>query len=220
MKEYKEVWNELSSRFDDAAYYVCCIKDEDEIRRNGVRTAQFLKAVLELGPQHKVLEIGCGIARVGRELAQYCQEWHGADISGNMIRHARQRTEGIPNIFLHELPATDLAIFASQSFDAVYSTIVFMHLDKLDMFRYIREAYRVLKPGGTAYFDTFNLLAPEAWQEFLKLVSLFPSGRQPGHISQFSTPQEMQKFASEAGFHAIEIGDTNPQLVTVRAKRL
>jgi len=167
-----------------------------------------------------VLEIGCGIARVGRELAQYCREWHGADISGNMIQHARQRAEGIPNIVLHELPTTDLAIFADQSFDSVYSTIVFMHLDKPDMFRYIREAYRVLKPGGTAYFDTFNLLAPEAWQEFLKLVSLFPSGQQPGHVSQFSTPQEMHKFMREAGFSAIEIGDSNPQLVTARAKRL
>jgi len=220
MKEYKEVWNDLSARFDDAAFYVCCIKDESEIRRNGVLTAQFLKAVLEIEPHHKVLEIGCGIARVGRELAQYCREWHGADISGNMIQHARQRAEGIPNIVLHELPTTDLAIFADQSFDSVYSTIVFMHLDKPDMFRYIREAYRVLKPGGTAYFDTFNLLAPEAWQEFLKLVSLFPSGQQPGHVSQFSTPQEMHKFMREAGFSAIEIGDSNPQLVTARAKRL
>jgi len=217
--EYKHVWDKLSSSFDGAAFHVCCLTDEQEIRRNGALTADFLKRVLQLQPDHKVLEIGCGIGRVGRELAPDCGEWHGADISGNMIRHAGQRMSGIKNAFLYELPANDLGVFNDQSFDAVYATIVFMHLDKLDVFRYIREAYRVLKSPGTAYFDTYNLLAPQGWQEFLKILAAFPSKR-PGHVSQFCTPQEMRKFVSEAGFSQIEIGELDPQLVTARCKRL
>jgi len=217
--EYKRVWDALSEDFNKAAFHVCCIMDEQEIQQNGRLTAEFLKRALEIAPTHKVLEIGCGIGRVGRELAQYCGEWHGADISGNMICHAQKRMAGLGNIVLHELPTNDLAIFGDQSFDVVYATIVFMHLDKLDMFRYMCEAYRVLRSTGVAYFDTYNILAPGAWQEFLKILTSFPSGRQPGHVSQFSTPQEMHKFVSEAGFSHIQIGDTNPQLVTVRCKR-
>ena len=209
----------MSTDFNDAALAVCTIDDEAEIRRNGTLTAQFLKSVLQIETHHKVLEIGCGIARVGLELAPFCGEWHGADISGNMIKYARQRTAGVKNIFLHELPKTDLSLFGDKSFDAVYSTIVFMHLDKTDVFRYIREAYRVLKPGCIAYFDTFNLLAPEGWQVFLSLVSRFSSGCQPGHVSQFSTPQEMHKFVSEAGFSSVMVEDSSPALVTVRAIR-
>ena len=99
-----------------------------------------------------MLEIGCGIGRIGRQLAPYCSEWHGSDISGNMIGHARARTEGIPNVFLHELPESNLDIFTDGYFDVVYSSIVFMHLDKVEMFGYIRDAYRGLAPGGRAYF--------------------------------------------------------------------
>jgi ubiquinone/menaquinone biosynthesis C-methylase UbiE len=218
-KDYKNIWNNLSTSFEDAAFYVCCIGDEDEIRKNGALTAEFLKSVLQIEPDDKVLEIGCGVARIGRELAPSCGEWHGVDISGNMIAHAKERTEGIPNIHLHELPDNSLSIFPDESFDCVYSSIVFMHLDKPDMFTYIKEANRVLKPGGRAYFDTYNILAPEAWQEFLKIVTSFSSGERPGHVSQFSSPPELEKFMKEAGFDDIEISDLSPALVVTLGRK-
>ena len=218
-KDYKNIWNNLSTSFEDAAFYVCCIDDEDEIRNNGAITAKFLQSALQIEPEDKVLEIGCGVARIGKELAPLCGEWHGVDISGNMIAYAKQRTEGLSNVYLYELPDNSLRIFPDETFDCVYSSIVFMHLDKPDMFKYICEAHRVLKSGGRAYFDTYNLLAPEAWQEFLKLVGIFSSGERPGHISQFSTPSELEKYMVEAGFAAVEISDLSPQLVVTRARK-
>lgn len=221
MKDYKQIWNDLSTNFDDAGFYVCCTTDEDDIRKNGALTAAFLRDVLRIESTDKVLEIGCGVARIGRELAPYCGEWHGTDISGNMIAYARERTKDMPNVYLHELPDNSLRIFPDNSFDRVYCSIVFMHLDKPDMFTYIREAYRVLKPGGRAYFDTYNLLAPQAWQEFMKIIETFPPGTpRPGHVSQFSTPQEVEKFMQEAGFDWIHIdGDNNPQLVVTLGRK-
>src|SRR5207253_973524 len=153
------------------SHFVCCLEEEEEIRSNGAHTAAFLRSVLQITPEHKVLEIGCGVARIGRELAPSCGEWHGVDISGNMIRHARERTKDIPNVFLHELPESNLSIFPDNFFNSVYSSIVFMHLEKPDVFIYLRDAYRVLKPGGKAYFDTYNILSPGGWQEFLKIVN-------------------------------------------------
>lgn len=216
---YKNVWNNLSESSTDAYFYVATVTDEAELRRNGAITASFLQQVLEITPESKVLEIGCGVARIGRELAPLCAEWHGVDISGNMIAHAARRTEGIPNIYLRELPESSLSIFPDNYFDCVYSTIVFMHLDKLDMFRYMREAYRVLAPKRRAYFDTFNIRAPEAWQEFLKLLAVYPSDARPAHISQFSTPQEMEKFMTESGFEAITVDDQNLQLVVAVGRK-
>jgi SAM-dependent methyltransferase len=174
---------------------------------------------LQIGPTDKVLEIGCGVGRIGRELAPRCGEWHGADISGNMISYARERTEGIPNVFLHELPDSDLSIFNDGYFDCVYSTIVLMHLDKIEMFNYLREAYRVLAPGGRAYFDTLNILGPEAWQLFIEIIESFTPRQRPGHVSQFSTPQEMQKFMQEAGFADIRVDGDNPQLVVALGRK-
>ena len=218
LKDYKKIWNDLSTTSKDAAHFVGYLSDEEEIRQNGTYTAEFLREVLQIQPTDRVLEIGCGIARIGRELAPYCGEWHGADISGNMIKYSAQRTKGMPNVHLHELPTSDLSIFEEGYFDAVYSSIVFMHLDKTEMFTYIRDAFRVLAPGGKAYFDTYNILGPEAWAEFVKIVDAFPGGTKPGHVSQFSTPQEMQKFMQEAGFQDIVVSwEENPQLVVTVA---
>jgi ubiquinone/menaquinone biosynthesis C-methylase UbiE len=221
LKDYKTIWNDLGATYDGAAYFVCCGSDEDAMRHNGVITAKFLRSMLEIEPTDKVLEIGCGVGRVGRELAPHCKEWHGTDISGNMIAYAKERTADLPNVYLHELPDCSLRIFPDNSFDKVYSTIVFMHLDKVDMFTYMREAYRVLKPGGLAYFDTYNLLAPGAWQEFVKILDLFPPGTErPGHLSQFSTPQEFNKFMIEAGYDGVHVdGVNNTQLVVALGRK-
>jgi ubiquinone/menaquinone biosynthesis C-methylase UbiE len=213
MKDYKAIWNDLSTTFEGASFHVCCIEEETEIRALGTNTSGFLQQVLGITKDDKVLEIGCGIARVGREIAPLCAEWHGADISGNMLSYAAKRLDGVPNAYLHELPSSDLSIFPDNSFDCVYSTIVFMHLDKAEMFNYIREAHRVLVPGGRAYFDTCNILSPESWRQFLVLLDTYGPGQRPGHAAQYSTPQEMEKFIREAGFAAIHVDGDDPQLV-------
>jgi SAM-dependent methyltransferase len=219
MKNYKEIWNNLSTDWTDASAAVATISDEEEIRQNGQLTADFLHEILQITPADKVLEIGCGVARIGRQLAPVCGEWHGADISGNMIAYSRERTQDLPNVYLHELPESNLCIFNEGYFDCVYSSIVFMHLDKAEMFTYMQEAYRVLAPGGRAYFDTFNILSPDAWSIFLRLIEAFLPGQRPGHATQFSTPQEMQKFMEEAGFAHIHVDGNDPQLVVALGRK-
>jgi SAM-dependent methyltransferase len=223
VKDYKQIWNNLSTNIDDASFYVCCLKgdEEEEIRRNGAITATFLRDVLRMKPGDKVLEIGCGVARIGRELAPYCGEWHGADISGNMLEYAAERTKGLPNVYYHELPDNSLRNFPDDTFDRVYSSIVFMHLDKPDVFVYMAEACRVLKPGGRVYFDTYNLLGPGGWEQFQHILAAYPPGSpRPGHVSQFSTPQEFQKFMDEAGYDWVMVdGDSNPTLVVAIGRK-
>jgi ubiquinone/menaquinone biosynthesis C-methylase UbiE len=220
MKDYKAIWNNLSHDSDEAAFYVCCVQDEAEISSNGKIAAQYLVETLQIQPTDRVLEIGCGIARVGKELAPACGEWHGADISGNMIQYAGARTTSLSNVFLHELPDSSLRIFPDGYFDRVYCVVVFMHLDKLDVFRYICEAHRVLKAGGIAYFDTYNLLSTNGWHEFKGLLEAYPlSEQRPSHMSQFSTPQEIRKFMHEAGFERIHIIDDDPTLVAAIGHR-
>jgi SAM-dependent methyltransferase len=94
-----------------------------------------------------------------------------------------------------------------------------MHLDKVEMFNYMREAFRVLAPGGKFYCDTYNVVAPDGWEQFLKIVEMYTADSRPGHVSQFSTPPEMLKFMTEAGFVDIEVDDRNLTLVVSLGKK-
>jgi ubiquinone/menaquinone biosynthesis C-methylase UbiE len=160
MTDYKRVWNGLSGTLSDAGRNTCCLDREDQICQDGAASASFLREVLEITQCDHVLEIVCGIGRIGRELAPWCGQWHGANISGNMIAFARDRLRALPNVHLYELLRSDLGIFPDARFDRVYASIVFLHLDQLDVFTYVRESHRVVKPGGKVYFDAYNLLAP------------------------------------------------------------
>ena len=51
MKDYKQIWDSLSTNFDDAAHFVGYQGDEKEIRANGEKTASFLREVLQIEPR-------------------------------------------------------------------------------------------------------------------------------------------------------------------------
>jgi SAM-dependent methyltransferase len=142
-------------------------------------------------------------------------EWHGLDISSSMIEHARARTRHLPNVYLHHLPTMDpagLAMqpFATRPFDLVYCTVVFMHLDKEDLFAYLRALRGLLKPGAPAYFDTWNILHPDTfriWSEGAVTGDQKPRGRVQG-----STADEFALYLHKAGFD-IERLDCNDRLL-------
>lgn len=103
---------------------------------------------LDVSPQWRVLEIGCGVGRLLRPLAPRVAQVVGVDISEEMLRRARERCASLGNV---ELKRTDgrLEFLADGAFDFVYSHIVFQHLPrKAYAERYFREAYRLLVPGG------------------------------------------------------------------------
>ena len=110
-----------------------------------------------------MLEIGCGVGRVGASLAPRCARWIGADVSAEMLRHARAALAGHANVSLVHLNGVDLAGVDDASVDVAYCTGVFMHLDEWERYRYLAEAFRVLRPGGRVYVDNINLLSPEGW---------------------------------------------------------
>jgi len=84
-----------------------------------------------------------------RPMSQFFGEIHGIDVSDEMIRRAQENLRDIPHAHPHHTSGADLAPFADESFDFVYSYAVFQHIPSLDVvMNYLREAKRVLKPGG------------------------------------------------------------------------
>lgn len=137
-------------------------------------------------------------------MAPRCQEWVGADVSENMLRHAQHALARQRNVSFVHVNGIDLSGISDNSFDVVYCTAVFMHLDEWDRFRYVCEAHRVLKPGGRVYYDNFCLISPDGWGLFEQMSKLDPAARPP-NISKSSTAEELRAYAIRAGFGGVRV---------------
>ena len=106
----------------------------------------------------RVLEIGCGMGRMTRALADIFGEVHGVDISGEMVTRARDLLDDVPNVYLHQNNGVDLVALGDLRFDFVFSFIVFQHIPSQAIIEnYIREVGRVLRPGGLFKFQVQGL---------------------------------------------------------------
>ena len=202
---YKAAWEAVGKDAGWAFTMMDGSPDEATLQRTGRDMAERLRATLVLDRQQRVFELGCGVARVGRELAPFVGQWHGADISAPLLKIARSRTVHLPNAHFHELGRSVLP-FGDASFDRAYAHLVFFHLDKEDLFIYLNELRRVLVPGGLVYFDTWNLMHPEGWSRFLLEVERHRHKRvKPAHRHQFATPEEIRLYTEKAGLAPLHV---------------
>jgi len=91
------------------------------------------------------LEAGCGEGRVARELAARGHRVVGLDVSPTLARHARDAGAG-PAYLAGDATALPFADATFQTVVAYNSLQTMRELD--DMARAVREAGRVLRPGG------------------------------------------------------------------------
>ena len=155
LDQMRSEWNGRARK--DANFYVAFGREsqteEDFLASAAEVMPAFEQEFSRLRPgvatERRALEIGCGPGRLMLPMTRHFGEVHGVDISEEMVALARQRFANIANAQVHVTSGTDLSIFTDCYFDFVYSYIVLQHIpDKEIVLRYLREAQRVLKPGG------------------------------------------------------------------------
>jgi SAM-dependent methyltransferase len=157
---------------EDACWYINTLRrrqSEEEFDRTGaVEVERLVAADLRLlargrDPRHlRLLEIGCGAGRMTRHLAALFGAVTGIDVSGEMIRQARERLRDAPNVQLHETNGVDFANFPDGSFDLILSAYVFQHVPDAEVIASnVSEAWRVLAPGGVFKFQTSGVTAAD-----------------------------------------------------------
>ncbi|MFQ6162103.1 class I SAM-dependent methyltransferase [Sinorhizobium meliloti] len=103
-----------------------------------------------------VIDFGCGEASNTRRFAAMGARMTGIDLSEQMIRHARAIEEQQPLGIHYAIKSySQNTGFEDASFDAVVSTMALM--DGPDFPAAMREAFRLLRPGG---FIAFSILHP------------------------------------------------------------
>jgi SAM-dependent methyltransferase len=140
---------------------------------------------------------------VGRNtvhLARYFERVDGVDVSPTMIRSAL--AFGVPDgVHLHALSGRDLHPLPDGAFDLVFSHLVFQHIESpTDVAGYVREAARVLAPGGVAvlHFDTRPLHTAVRLAHHLPDV-LLPRDRRRGIRRHRRTPDAIRGYGAAAG---------------------
>jgi ubiquinone/menaquinone biosynthesis C-methylase UbiE len=221
---YKDFWNRQAATAESAISAVDGSQSEDVVQHTGRWSAAQVQAALDIGPQDRVLELGCGIGRIGRELAPQCRHWTGVDISENMIRHAGERLAHLDNVSFHQLNRSSLEMLETDSVDKAYSIAVFCHMDKEDLFLYMLELNRVVRPGGTIFVETWNMAHPVGWRrwEYEPLVwsKADQSQRKDVARNQFCTAQEFELYVNHAGFESLAVYDQSQSVQIVAGNQL
>ncbi|HEC13621.1 MAG TPA: class I SAM-dependent methyltransferase [Acidiferrobacteraceae bacterium] len=201
---YKGVWTDLSKTEGQAKLWVQGTEDEKQLDESAKDTLNKLQQTVGISKKDDVLEIGCGVGRVGSVLAPLCNNWTGCDVSPNMLQYAAQRLKNYSNINFVEVSGYDLQPIEDSSVDMVYSTVVFMHLSEWDRYNYVEDAWRVLKEGGRLYIDNISLTTDTGWEFFQSSRAIAPAERPP-QIGQTSTPDEFRVYLEKAGYQNIHV---------------
>jgi len=120
--------------------------------------------------QMTVLEIGCGVGRVTRTLAEIFGTVHGVDVSGEMVRLAAEGNRLVKNAHFWHNNGTDLTVLGETQVDFAFSSIVFQHIPSRAVIEnYVRDVHRLLRPGGLFKFQVQGdaTLATEAHDTWL-----------------------------------------------------
>jgi SAM-dependent methyltransferase len=157
-----------------------------------------------LRPDHYLVDVGCGSGRLAHTLD--VSRYLGTDIVPELIAYCRE-TCGRPG-WRFELADTIAIPEADQQADMACFFSVFTHLLHEDSYRYLREAQRVLKPGGKAVFSFLEFKVACHWAIFENMVNSSATGTPRVH-DQFIGRDAIGAWAEHAGFavEAIYDGD-------------
>jgi len=165
------------------------------VHAQGAEFALLQAAVAGRG-EARVLDLGCGAGHVSFQVAPLVGEVVAYDLSAQMLEvvNAAAQQRGLGNIRT-ECGAVERLPFADGEFDFVFSRFSAHHWSDLGLA--LREARRVLKPGGVAAF--IDVMAPGSplLDTHLQTVEVL---RDTSHVRDYSAAEWLWQ-VGEAGLH-------------------
>jgi ubiquinone/menaquinone biosynthesis C-methylase UbiE len=218
---------------EDAFYFVdntSTYRDAD-VERFWAQGRRNLEAVLaavgaEVRPGDVVLDIGCGVGRLTRVLAEQAAHVHAIDVSAEMLDQARELNAHLTNVTWHHGDGTTLHPIEDDSVDAIVSHVVFQHIPDPEItLGYVREMGRVLKPGGWAAFQISNdpdlhRVRAGLRDRLMAAVGRAPKGQdEPEWLGSAVDLDDVTAAAMEGGMDVDRVVGAGTQFCFVRAVR-
>jgi len=175
-----------------------------------------------------VADIGCGVGRLTRPLADRAARVYALDISEEMLRRAQELNFHLENVTWIHGSGTDLRSIPDGSVDACVSHVVFQHIPDPEVtLEYVRDMGRVLRPGGWSAFQVSNdpevhrVRDPRGARAWLaRLAGRAPRGqRDPAWLGSMTDLDELGGVAREVGLEVEQVVNPGTQMCVVLLRR-
>lgn len=151
---------------------------------------------------HRILDLGCGTATLTFLIKQAHPDTEVTGLDGDpkALNIARKKiAQSGLSITLDEGMAFDLP-YPDNSFDRVFSSLLFHHLTREDKERTLKEVYRVLRPGGELHVADWGKASNVLMRSAFFMVQL---------LDGFKTTSDnvnglLPAFFSQAGLQAVQ----------------
>lgn len=212
IRQSKQKWDKLAK--EDAKFFIWSIKknqSEEEFRNSGRNDYELLvrsdDVIMKLKQERKwkdALEIGCGIGRMTEFFANDFEKIIGIDISGEMIRLAKERLRQVKNVIFFETEGVSLPCHDA-SIDFCFSFIVFQHMPTADVVKKtICEVGRVLRRGGGVKVQLRGV----------------PTNKGEWYSGVYLDEAEVRHMFEEAGLHIISVSGVGQKYFWIIAEKL
>jgi 2-polyprenyl-6-hydroxyphenyl methylase/3-demethylubiquinone-9 3-methyltransferase len=214
-KVNNDIYNELGERWycahDDP---VALLRAESKLRNPWV--LEKLKLIFGEQKNLRILDVGCGGGFLSNYLSANGYRVSGIDLSQESLEVAKKydKTHKVQ----YQLADAQSMPFADASFDVITAMDFLEHVENPSLI--IKEISRVLKPGGSFFFHTFNrnLLS---WFVIIKLVEIFVKNTPPHmHVLHlFIKPEELKNYCAQADLQTKEFIGYKPNLLSIKTLR-
>ncbi len=167
-------------------------------QRQIARVARLVERI-QLPPDAKIMDVGCGTGILARLLAPKYGSYTGIDFSEAMLQQARADAlaHGLNRCKFVRADAVDVMREQANTWDAVFMLDISEHVPDIDWTKIVDATHQALKPGGKVYLHTPNL------DFFLERMKQSGVIRQfPEHIAVRNERQNME-FFEKACYSAI-----------------
>ncbi|MGE5580200.1 MAG: class I SAM-dependent methyltransferase [Bacillota bacterium] len=223
----------VESFYDSSAQY-----EWDRMDRHRMEFHATLRAMREFTPPRStILDVGGGPGRYSIELAKAGHKVTLLDLSSKNVEMAKQKAKelGVQLVDFVHGNALDLSRFADGTFDVVLLMGPLYHLvEPADRDRAIREALRVLRPGGllfaafiTRYAVYMDLLKSDpsligrqakAYERIVDTGVHIPTDQNPGFTdAHFIHPMEIEPLMSGHGLTTLRLAVAEGLIAPVEA---
>lgn len=203
-----------TQEFLDTAQYLTeailnyeAVYGEDFVSPGGYEMAHQLIQQMDLAPDSRVLDVGCGLGGSAFIMAgEFSLLVDGIDLSNNMlaIASARLASRGLSDRISFEW-GDCLELDRCNYYDAVYSRDVFLHIkDKARLFSVLKAS---LRPGGQLLFTDY-CCGPKPWSE--EFDTYVNNRGYSLHILP-----DYAELISKAGFQLVEYEDITERFISI-----